>query len=150
MCEALGNPPCGRNPPPIWLPKWEEGVKAKAPAVVRGETYSVGASNSTQTSAAQDTLLAARSQSLAPAAFIGSTGGLASILRPPGGFHAQNSRNCRWNNRSGRDNRCWCELRQRQHCPDEQDLCCQPVAGERSAGQDNNGNWCRDLLGSRN
>jgi hypothetical protein len=28
MCEALGNPPFGRKPPPIWLPKWEEGVKA--------------------------------------------------------------------------------------------------------------------------
>src|SRR5687767_6546609 len=35
MCEALGNPPCGRNPPPIWLPKWEEGVKATVVAVVR-------------------------------------------------------------------------------------------------------------------
>jgi len=37
MCEALGNPPFGRKPPPIWLPKWEEGVKATVVAVVRAE-----------------------------------------------------------------------------------------------------------------
>jgi len=47
MCEALGNPPFGHDPPPIWLPKWEEGVKATIVAVVRRETYPVGASNST-------------------------------------------------------------------------------------------------------
>src|SRR6266513_6468895 len=37
MCEALGNPPFGRDLPPSWLPKWEEGVKATGVAVVRGQ-----------------------------------------------------------------------------------------------------------------
>src|SRR3954463_15189503 len=34
MREALGNPPFGRDPPPIWLPKWEEG-EGHGVAVVR-------------------------------------------------------------------------------------------------------------------
>src|SRR5256885_17040011 len=37
MCEALGNPPFGRELPPNWLPEWEEGVKATGAAVVRSK-----------------------------------------------------------------------------------------------------------------
>ena len=77
-------------------------MKAAGAAVVRGETYSVAAPNSTgagvfsggnvssrstaTTSAVQDALLAAPRRSFALSAFPAAGEGLASILRPPGGY----------------------------------------------------------------
>src|SRR3954468_20949500 len=104
MCEALGNPPFGRDPPPLWLPKWEEG-----------EGHGCGRCERAKATRLAPPIqpLAVLLRSFAGFPFMGVWAILASVRAPSRRLHAQNGGVCGWNHRSGFNYDHRGELRQR-------------------------------------